>query len=158
YGIGDTFRLVKRVFAAPGTHPGGLISPWVECAMAFADLRAYLEVLAAEGELARVPTAVDWDLELGALSRRAMDLEARAPLFENLTGYPGGSGRVLANIFGKTPGVPGGRFALALGLPKDIPTTDLIAEFGRRSQQRIPPRRVTTAPCKQNILVGDAVD
>ena len=72
--------------------------------------------------------------------------------------YPRGSRRVLANIFGKTPGVPGGRFALALGLPKDIPTMDLIAEFGRRSQQRIPPRRVTTAPCKENILVGNAVD
>lgn len=126
--------------------------------MAFADLRAYLEVLAAEGELARVPTEVDWNLELGAISRRAMDLEGPALLFENLTGYPRGSGRVLANIFGKTPGMPGGRFALALGLPKNIPTADLIAEFGRRSQQRIPPRRVTTAPCKENILVGDAVD
>ena len=39
-----------------------------------------------------------------------------------------GSGRVLANIFGKTPGVPGGRFALALGLPKDIPTIRAAAD------------------------------
>jgi phenylphosphate carboxylase alpha subunit len=126
--------------------------------MAFEDLRAFLDTLEAEGELARVTTEVDWDLELGAISRRAMDLHGPALLFEKLTGYPPGSGRVLANIFGKTPGEPHGRFALALGLPKDIPTMDLIAEFGRRSHERIPPRRVATAPCKENVLVGDAVD
>jgi phenylphosphate carboxylase alpha subunit len=126
--------------------------------MPFADLREFLEVLESEGELSRIRTDVDWDLELGAISRRAMDLNEPALLFDKLTGYPPGSGRVLANIFGKTPAIPHGRFALALGLPKDIPTMDLIAEFGRISQRRIPPRRVATAPCKENILKGDEID
>src|SRR5207237_279835 len=83
---------------------------------------------------------------------------AAATVWATLSGLSSVSRSVGANIFGKTPGEPGGRVALALGLPKDIPTMDLIAEFGRRSQQRIPPRRVSTAPCKENVLVGDAVD
>src|SRR5215210_943821 len=102
--------------------------------MPFADLREFLKALEAEGELSRISTEVDWDLELGAISRRAMDLNEPALLFDKLTGYPAGSGRVLANIFGKTPAVPHGRFALALDLPKNIPTMDLVAEFGRLSQ------------------------
>jgi phenylphosphate carboxylase alpha subunit len=126
--------------------------------MAFNDLRAFLAALEAAGELSCVSTEVDWNLELGAISRRAMDLHAPALLFEKLAGYPRGSGRILANIFGKTPGVPHGRFALAMGLPKDTPTMELIAEFGRRSHRRIPPRRVGSGPCKESILTGDAVD
>ena len=52
--------------------------------MAFEDLRAYLERLDREGELARVTNEVDWNLELGAISRRSMDLRGPALLFENL--------------------------------------------------------------------------
>ena len=65
--------------------------------MAFADLRGFLEVLEREGELSRVATEVDWNLELGAISRRAMDLQGPALLFENLTGYPRGSGGIEAS-------------------------------------------------------------
>ena len=126
--------------------------------LAFADLREFLAALEAAGELHRVAAEVDWNLEMGAVSRRALDLHGPALLFERLTGYPPGEARILANLFGRTPGYPQGRFALAMGLPRDTPAVQVIAEFGRRSHCRIPPRRVATAPCKEHVLRGDAVD
>jgi phenylphosphate carboxylase alpha subunit len=126
--------------------------------MAFQDLRAFLDLLEAEGELARVKATVDWDLELGAVSRRALDQRGPALLFESIKGYEPGTGRVLANIFGRTKSASHGRFALAMGLPKQTPVMELIAEFARRSSRRIPPRVVKTGPCKENILKGAEVD
>ena len=125
---------------------------------AFPDLRAFLKRLEAEGELSRVAAEVDWNLELGAVSRRALDLRGPALLFESLKGYERGAGRVLANLFGSSAQSSHGRFALAMGLPKQTPVTDLIAEFARRSRERIAPRRVRSGPCKENILTGADVD
>ena len=51
-----------------------------------------------------------------------------------------------------------GGLALAMGLPSDIAIMDLIAEFGKRSTLRIPPRIVDSGACKENILTGEAVD
>ena len=56
--------------------------------MAFRDLRQFLGVLEAQGELARVRAEVDWNLELGAVSRRALDLRGPALLFESVTTLP----------------------------------------------------------------------
>jgi phenylphosphate carboxylase alpha subunit len=129
-----------------------------EDGLAFADLRAYLEALEGAGELQRVATEVDWNLEVGAVSRRALDLYGPALLFERLTRYAPGSARILTNIFGRSPGHPQARFAMAMELPPDTPTMDVIAEFGRRSHCRIPPRRVESAPCKEHVLHGADVD
>jgi 4-hydroxy-3-polyprenylbenzoate decarboxylase len=125
--------------------------------MAYSDLRAFLAKLETEGEIAHIAAEVDWHLELGAISRRALDLRGPALLFESLKGYEKGAGRVLANIFGRSK-ASHGRFALALGLPSAIPIGELMAEFARRSSLRIPPRMVATGPCKENILVGSNVD
>ena len=85
--------------------------------MAFRDLRAFLGALEAEGELARVRAEVDWNLELGAVSRRALDLRGPALLFESIKGYQ--SGRVLANLFGRSKSSHA-RFALAMA-PCTVP-------------------------------------
>jgi 4-hydroxy-3-polyprenylbenzoate decarboxylase len=124
---------------------------------AFPDLRSFLDKLDREGELCHVGTEVDWHLELGAISRRALDIRAPALLFEAIKGYAPDRGRVLANIFGRSKAAHG-RFALALGLPSDIPIVDLIAEFAQLSTLRIPPRVVKTGSCKENIMRGPDVD
>lgn len=126
--------------------------------MSYPDLRAYLAALEAAGELARVKAEVDWNLELGAVSRRALDLNGPALLFESIRGYAPGTGRVVANLFGRSDASSHARFAQALGLPRTIPVTALIAEFTALAARRIPPRRVATGPCKENILKGDDVD
>jgi 4-hydroxy-3-polyprenylbenzoate decarboxylase len=124
---------------------------------AFRDLRAFLDLLDQEGELSRVKAEVDWNLELGAISRHALDLRGPALLFQNLKGYRPGSGRVLVNLFGRSRSSHG-RFARALGLPGATPILDIIAAFSKGSAGRIPPRRVATGPCKENILKGADID
>ena len=54
--------------------------------MAYADLREYMNRLEAQGELKRITTEVEWNLELGAIMRRANDLREPALLFENIKG------------------------------------------------------------------------
>lgn len=126
--------------------------------MAFEDLRSFLSLLESEGELAHITAEVDWNLELGAVSRRALDIHGPALLFENIKDYKPQASRVLANIFGRSGASSHGRFALAIGLPKETSIMDLIAEFGKRSTRRIPPRIVKSGPCKENILTGADVD
>lgn len=41
--------------------------------MAFKDLREYLDRLEEESELVRIREEVDWDLEAGAIIRRAQE-------------------------------------------------------------------------------------
>ena len=80
------------------------------------DLREYIQILEENGELRRVTAEVDWNLEIGAITRRLMDLKGPAPLFENIKDYPGH--RMLACPFGPSEPLLG-RLALALGLKRD---------------------------------------
>ena len=38
------------------------------------DLREYIQILEDNGELRRVTAEVDWNLEIGAITRRLMDV------------------------------------------------------------------------------------
>jgi 4-hydroxy-3-polyprenylbenzoate decarboxylase len=128
-----------------------------EQSMPFRDLREYLACLEREGELTRVQAEVDWNLELGAISRRAMDRRAPALLFENIKGYPRGYS-VLANILARSQQFDYSRFALSMDVPKDIGALELIEAFVQRMDRRIPPELVATGPCKENIVKGDEVN
>ncbi len=124
--------------------------------MAFRDLREYIDKLEEEGELRRIGAEVDWNLEIGAISRRAIELRAPAQLFENVKGYPRGY-RVFANLLAGTR-PPYGRLALAMGLPKDTPTLELIEVFAQRTRNSVNPTIVNTGPCKEVIRKGDDVN
>jgi UbiD family decarboxylase len=121
------------------------------------DLRQYIDRLDAEGELQRVSAEVDPDLEIGAITRRAFDLRAPAPLFESLRGYPRGH-RVLTAPIGPSAPSLHARIALAMDLPKDTPPLSLIDTFVDRVRRPIPPVLVPTGPCKEHIFRGDQVD
>lgn len=125
--------------------------------MPFLDLRAYLEKLEAEGELLKVGAEVDAHLEIGAITRRACERRAPAPLFENIKGYPGH--RMAGVLMG--PGKPvHSRIAIALGLDKATPPLALIEYFRERLRTPQPPTLTTSAnaPCKEVILRGDDAD
>ncbi|HLE80495.1 MAG TPA: UbiD family decarboxylase, partial [Dehalococcoidia bacterium] len=124
--------------------------------MAHRDLRQYLAKLEAEDELRHVGAEVDWDLEIGAISRRGIELRAPALLFENVRGYPQGY-RLLANILSGTR-PPNGRLALAMGLPKAAPTLELIEQYAHRVRNPIKPTIVSTGPCKEEIHLGEDVN
>jgi 4-hydroxy-3-polyprenylbenzoate decarboxylase len=124
--------------------------------MPYSDLREYIYRLEREKELQRVSTEVDWNLEIGAITRRALDLRAPAPLFESIKGYPKGY-RVLGNLLGPTNPVTQGRFSLSMDLPKDTPTLQVIDEFGDRIKKPLKPKRVKSGPCKENVKT-DSLD
>lgn len=125
--------------------------------MPFDDLRHFLAKLEAEGELATVEAEVDWDLEIGAISRRAMDLKAQTPHFINVKGYPKGYS-VITNLLGPSKPIIQGRVALAMDLPKTTPTPKIIEEYAERIKGSIKPKLVATGPCKENIKKGDEVN
>jgi len=125
--------------------------------MAYADLREYIDRLETEGELKRIKAEVDWNLELGAIMRRANDLREPALLFESIKGYPSDC-KVLANIVGATKPNVFGRACLALGLPMNTPAPEIIEEIVRRFENPIKPVLVERGPCKENIVKGKAID
>jgi 4-hydroxy-3-polyprenylbenzoate decarboxylase len=125
--------------------------------MAYSDLREFIDALERQNELQRITAEVDWNLEMGAVTRRSIELRAQAPLFEKATGYPDGYG-VLGIPLGPTKPVIQGRVAIAMGLPKDTPPLELIDIYRQRIGNPIKPVLVKTAPCKDVILKGDDVD
>jgi 4-hydroxy-3-polyprenylbenzoate decarboxylase len=125
-------------------------------------LREFLQALERIGELQPIDQEVDWNLEMGAIARRSMDLRAPAPLFNRIKGIEAGF---------RAFGAPGGlsaqprykyaRVALALGLPADCQAWQIVAALAEaRQRPLLPPRLVKAdgAPCKENVLVGDAID
>ncbi len=123
----------------------------------YSDLREFLECLEREGEIASVSREVDWNLEMGALSRIGLDRRAPALWFDNIKGYRRDCS-VVANLIGPTKPVIQGRIALAMGLSRETPTLEIVDEFARRSTQIIPPVMVDSGPCKDNIRKGEDVD
>jgi len=125
-------------------------------------LREFLDELDRIGDLQTIETEVDWNLEAGAIIRRSYDLTAPAPLFTNLTGYQDTGFRLL--------GAPGAlssgehrfaRIALALGLSADASGQEIVeALAAARRKPGIPPVVVQreSAPCKENVVTGDAID
>ena len=126
----------------------------------YRDLRSYLTELDAIGELQKIDLEVDWKYEIGAISRRCYETGSPAPLFQNIKGMPKGF-RVLGAPGGisSQPGLYLARIALACGLPANSSGREIVeALVEGRDRAPIPPKTVSTGPCKENILTGDQVD
>ncbi|HLC30319.1 MAG TPA: UbiD family decarboxylase [Dehalococcoidia bacterium] len=119
--------------------------------MSFDDLRAYLKELEEQGELVHVAQEVDWNEEMGAIGRRINEQSLPAVIFERVKDYP--NWRVAGALMSAIR-----RVAIGMGLPPDSTVQTLKAEFLKRTAEPIKPVLVKTGPCKENILLGDAVD
>ena len=106
--------------------------------MPYADLREYINRLEEEEELMRITTEVDWNLELGAIIRRANDLRQPSLLFDNIKDYPSDY-RIFANAVGATKPDVYGRLCLALELPKETPPLEIINDLIRRWKNPMKP-------------------
>lgn len=122
--------------------------------MAFQDLREFIKALEKHGELKQVDKEVDWNLEVGGISRLLNERSLPAALFTNIKGYKPGF-TILASPL-NTPR----KVAIALGLE---PTgsyravSDLIRERRRKAIKPVIVDKAQ-APCKENVYVGDQVD
>lgn len=122
--------------------------------MSYQDMRTWIELLRSEHELREIEAEVDWDREIGAISRRVTSKEGPSLLFVNIKDYKGGDFR---KFF--TGGLAARRrVALALGLSGDSSYKAIIRVIKQRLRNPIKPVVVDTGPVKDNILGGDDVD
>ena len=124
------------------------------------DLRQYIEELKKIGEVQDINREVDWNLEMGAITRRAYETGSAAPLFNVVKGIKKGF-RALGAPAGLSskPGQELARVAVSLGLPPATNGRDIIEALAQaRTKTPIPPKVVATGPCKENKMLGDDVD
>ena len=123
-------------------------------------LREYLDALRDLGELQEIAHEVDWNLEIGAVTRRCYETGAPAPLFSRVKGVEPGF-RVLGAPAGLSarPGQRFARIAVSVGLPPGATALEIVEALSRAEDNPpIPPRVVADAPCKRHVFTGDAVD
>lgn len=119
--------------------------------MAIKNLRDFIEICEAEGELKRVKKEVDWDLELSHISKLNEEKGGPALLFENVKDS---IGSVLIGAFTSPR-----RLAIALGMPLDSSIPDMAREWTKlTSEKLIPPVEVKTGPIMENVVEGDEID
>lgn len=122
--------------------------------MAYNDLREWIEHLERNKRLKRITAEVNWDGEIGAITRLVFAKKGPALLFENIKNYKktiskklfvGGLGRV-------------SQIALMLGLPIDSSPQHIVKVTRERFKGKIPPNVVDNGPVKENILYGDEIN
>lgn len=138
--------------------------------MQYADLRQFIDFLERQGELKRIPIAVDPQLEITEICDRTLKQGGPALLFENVKGS---DMPVLANLFGTQK-----RVALAMGSDSTASLSEVgeLLAFLRQPDppkglkdawDKMPifkqvlnmgPKLVKKAPCQQRIMRGGDVD
>jgi phenylphosphate carboxylase alpha subunit len=115
------------------------------------DNREFIKALQESGDLVTIEQEVDWDLEMGAIIRRACEQQVQAPYFKKIKDYPG------FEAFG-APLATYRRLAIAMGLDASASIPEIGAAYVERTKGKpIDPVIVDArdAPCKANILTGD---
>lgn len=120
--------------------------------MAFNDLREFISALEKTGDLIRIKREVDWDMEVGAISRRVFEQAGPALLFERIKDYS------LGYSILNGPMATWRRVAIALGLPSDTPVRQLYAIYEERREKKIKSTIVTSGVCQENVMIGPEVD
>ena len=111
--------------------------------MQYQDLREFISELEKQGELKRISTLVDANLEITEICRRTLDKQGPALLFENIKGsdIP-----VLANLFGTTR-----RVAMAMG-QEDLASLRELGKLLAELKQPEPPKGLKDAIEKLPVL------
>ena len=137
--------------------------------MSFKDLREFISFLEDKGELHRVQTPVNAELEITELADRTVKTGGPALLFENVVGY---DMPLVINLFGSHQ-----RMAWALGVEHLDELTQQVRKLLSMVQgppsgilnkaralgdlvglARAQPKTVSRAPCQEVVISGDDVD
>jgi UbiD family decarboxylase len=148
-------RGIRRSLNTRGFHH---YSPSMSPATEF---RSFLNALRENGDLVDIHHEVDPHLEIGAISRRVSERDAKVPLFHNVKGAQRGLWKMTSNLqsLSQSPESRYGRIALGLGLPvdaqwKEINNRLLRAKYIKPAQSQV----LEAGPCKENKLFGDEID
>jgi len=127
------------------------------------DIEDFLEELEENGELLSIDEEVDWNLDAAALAAMSNRTGAQAIHFKNVAEYPEGY-TLAANLF-SGPGhyyeyerTMWGRIAIALDLDPKIEYEELIKTINERHGAPIKPILLSSAMCKENIMLGTDID
>jgi 2,5-furandicarboxylate decarboxylase 1 len=113
------------------------------------DLRSFLSVLEAHGELVRITRPVSLKHELANVAATLERRQAAAPLFECIEGFPE------QRVFSSAVATPK-RAALALGcVPEQV---NVLMAGALEPANGIPPRRVERAAWQAHVITGEAID
>lgn len=106
------------------------------------DQRSWLATLEAADQLRRITVSVDWDEEIGAITRANLSLGGPALLFENIIGHENTRcTKLLTSAIGSRR-----QIQLMLGLPEDTSDSAIVRHLREAFQKPIPPRVVDTGP------------
>lgn len=125
--------------------------------VAFGDMRGWIDALKDAGEYREVDAEVNWNVELGTITRLAQGPgTGPALMFNNITDYNGADARC-RRMFCSALGSYS-RVAMMMGLDPETHPRELVGLGRTVLQDRLPPRIVETGPVKQNILKGDDIN
>ena len=117
-------------------------------------LRSWLTQLDAAGQLRRVKAEVDWDGEIGALTRITLGLGGPALLFESIKDHQSTRSTkfLTASMGNKT------QVCLMLGLPPTTSDRAIVAHLKTVFRKPVKPVLVKSGPVKEHVLRGRQVD
>ena len=122
--------------------------------MAFNDLREWIHDLEKRNDLKRIQAGVDWDEEIGGITREISSQFGPALLFENITDH---KSTLCRRLFTNGTGTRE-RVCRFLGVSEETSYRDLVPIFKERFSHPVKPETVSSGPVKQNVVRGDAVD
>ena len=114
------------------------------------DMRDFISQGDEAGLVKRITAEVDPYLELSHIAKLNEEERGPALLFENIKGY---SSPVITSVCTTEE-----RLAFIMGQPRESSLFDLYEEWAKRGDDLTPPKWVDSAPCKENILLGDDID
>ena len=126
----------------------------LRCALAYDDLREWLEEAERLGEL-RVVEGASWEEDIGLAAEAVIKADdGPAVLFDDVPGCPKGY-RILINVFA------GKRRNMTLGFPEEltkVELSDACYESYIKDRTTIPHRVVDDGPVLENVLTGEDID
>jgi len=122
--------------------------------MAFRDLREWIKKLEEIGEAKHIKAEVNWEEEIGAITKRNIDLDGPALLFENIKGYKESPCRRLLTCSVASYK----RVALMLGLEEKASPKEMVLHYRDKIRERIKPVVVNHGAVKDNIVKGEGID
>ena len=122
--------------------------------MAFNDLRAWIDDLEERRDLQRIGAQIDWDEELGAITREISSQFGPALLFENIKDH---NSTFCHRLFTNGTGTRE-RVCRFIGVPESTSYREMVPIFKERFSHPVKPARVAKGPVKENILRGAAID
>src|ERR1044071_8370451 len=122
--------------------------------MAFNDLREWIADLERRNDLRRIKAQVDWNEEIGAITREVSSRNGPALLFDNIKDH---EGTICRRLFTNGTGSRE-RLCRFIGVSEETSYRDLVPIFKDRFSHPVPPVTVSSGAVKENLIRGERVD